>query len=250
MRPQVVLLLLTAIVLAWSGEAQVPPSSASPLQAAQQAPVSPAHAPLSVVVLDPAHGGTDPGARGVGGVRESDLVLTLAAQTRAGLEKQGFGVVQTRQGNDNPSLDERSEMANAQRGAVFVSLHVGSTGLPGTVRVYTLPDSAAAPISPGALLPWDHAQSAFLPMSRKFADLAQAELALHFKGSPSSAPTAPVRQLRTVALPAMAVELSSVAIEDRDVLDRMLPGVADAIARAVIAYKTFYDASTLPGVLP
>lgn len=236
MRLQVVLLLLTAIVLAWSGEAQVP--------------APPAHAPLSVVVLDPAHGGTDTGARGVGGVRESDLVLALAAQIRVALEKQGFNVVQTRQGNDNPSLDDRSAMANAQRGAVFLSLHVGSTGLAGTVRVYTLPDSAAAPVLPGALLSWDHAQSAFVPQSRKFAQLIQAEVSLHFKGSPSSAPTAPVRQLRTIALPAIAIELSSVSVEDREILDKMIPGVADAVARSVAAYKTLYDAWPLPGALP
>src|SRR5438128_9326819 len=71
---------------------------------------------LNIVVIDPAHGGTDPGARGVGGVRESDIVLDLAAQVRHGLEVQGFQVMQTRSTNENPSFDDRSALANAQTG--------------------------------------------------------------------------------------------------------------------------------------
>ena len=80
-----------------------------------------------MVVLDPAHGGTDPGARGTGGIRESEIVLDFVIQVRRALELQGFQVVQTRQGNENPSFDDRSATANAQRGAVFVSLHISST---------------------------------------------------------------------------------------------------------------------------
>jgi len=257
----VAVLSLAAIALVSRGERQAPGSPTAPSTAAQQTPSTsiqptPAVSPppvrnvLNTIVLDPAHGGTDPGARGVGGIRESDLVLTLAAQIRAALEKQGFSVVQTRQGNDNPSLDDRSAMANAQQGAIFVSLHIGSTGLPGTVRVYTLPETPATPLSAGALLPWDRAQATFLPMSRKLAELVQAELTLHFKGSPNTAPSAPVRQLRTIAAPAIAIELSSVSVEERETLDKMLPGVAEAVARAVAAYKTVYDASPAPGALP
>jgi N-acetylmuramoyl-L-alanine amidase len=71
-------------------------------------------AALNVVVLDPAHGGTDPRARGTGGTREREIVLDFATQIRHALEQQGFQVLQTRQGNDNPSFDDRSAMANAR----------------------------------------------------------------------------------------------------------------------------------------
>src|SRR5690349_5327094 len=111
------------------GAGTLPPASvATAGQGGTPAPAGPAPGPptapsaLNVVVLDPAHGGTDPGARGTGGMRESDIVLDLAAQVRRSLESQGFQVAQTRTGNDNPSLDDRSGMANAQRGAVFVTL--------------------------------------------------------------------------------------------------------------------------------
>jgi len=215
----------------------------------QTPPGAVTHPSLNIVVLDPAHGGTDPGARGVGGTRESELVLSLSLQARAALEKQGFSVIETRQSNDNPSFDDRSALANAQRGAIFVSFHVGSTGMAGTVRAYTLPDSSVALNSRGPLVPWDRAQDAFQPMSRRLAELVQSELALRFKGSPTVAPSANIRQLRTIALPAIAIELSSVSAEDHETLDKMMPGVADAVARAIAAYKPVFDATPLPGTV-
>jgi N-acetylmuramoyl-L-alanine amidase len=204
---------------------------------------------LSVVVLDPAHGGTDPGARGTGGIRESDLVLEFSDQTRRALEAQGFRVRQTRQGNDDPSLDDRSAMANAQRGTVFVTLHVSSTGLPGTVRVYTMTDFPAATDTSG-MIAWDRAQAPFLDLSRKLGDIVQGQLSQSFKGSPSSAQAAAVRQLRTTAAPAIAVEVSSVTVDDRAELERMAPGVGDAIARGVAAFRAIYEASPAAGALP
>jgi N-acetylmuramoyl-L-alanine amidase len=205
----------------------------------QPAPQKPV---LNIVVIDPAHGGTDPGARGAQGIRESDLVLDLTAQLRRALEAQGFQVLQTRSGNENPSFDDRSTLANAQRGAVFVTLHISSTGIPGTVRVYVSPDAPAT--SAGNLLSWDHAQFPFAALSRKFGDAVQGQMAQRFKGSPANAQAASIRQLRTTAAPAIAVELSSVSVQERSELDLMMPGVADAIARGVAAFRPGY---VLPG---
>ena len=203
---------------------------------------------LNVVVLDPAHGGTDPGARGTGGMRESEIVLDFATQVRRALELQGFQVVQTRQGNENPSFDDRSATANAQRGAVFVTLHISSTGLPGTVRVYLNSDLPPVADANG-LIPWERAQAPFLGLSKTFGDLVQGFLTQRFKGSPDTAQTASVRQLRTTAAPAIAVEISSVTVEDRANLDRMAPGVADAIARGAAAFKPSYVVPNSPGAL-
>jgi len=215
------------------------------------APVS-APAPqgrLNVVVLDPAHGGTDPGARGTGGIRESEIVLGFAMEVRRALEQQGFQVVQTRQGNENPSFDDRSAIANAQRGAVFVTLHISSTGLPDTARVYVNSDLPPVTDSNG-MIPWERAQAPFLGLSRTFGDLVQGFLAQRFKGSPETSQAASVRQLRTTAAPAIAVEISSVTVEDRADLDRMAPGVADAIARGAAAFKPSYVVPAASGALP
>jgi N-acetylmuramoyl-L-alanine amidase len=218
-----------SLLLVWHAQSQTPPG----------APQTNSPGTLNVVVLDPAHGGTDLGARGTEGIRESEVVLQFAAQVRRALEAQGFQVVQTREGNENPSFDDRSARANALRGAVFISLHVASTGLAGTARVYTMPDLPSANDGSGLII-WDRAQAPFTTLSHKLGDMVQAELARRFKGSPTEAQVAPVRQLRTTAAPAIAVEISSVSVADRTTLDRMIPGVADGIARAVTAFKPTY----------
>ena len=227
---------------------QIPPTT-TPQTTPQTAPPAVPRGGLNIVVLDPAHGGTDPGARGTGGIRESEIVLDFAAQVRRALESQGFQVLQTRQGNEDPSFDDRSAIANAQNGAVFVTLHVASTGLPGTARVYVNSDLPAT-MDVGGLISWDRAQTPFQGLSRKLGDLVQASLAQRFKGSPNTAQTAAVRQLRTTAAPAIAVEISSVVVEDRADLDRMAPGVADAIATGVAAFRPSYVVPTTTGGTP
>lgn len=241
------------VALSFSSQAPLPGPPGAPT-AQQQTnpqtlPLPATKAGLNVVVLDPAHGGTDPGARGAGGIRESEIVLDFAAQVHKALESQGFPVVQTRQGNEDPSFDDRSAIANAQTGAVFVTLHISSTGLPGTVRVYVNSDMPITTEVSG-LIPWDRAQMPFQGLSKKLGDIVQGLLAQRFKGSPNTAQTAAVRQLRTTAAPAIAVEISSVVVEDRTDLDRMAPGIADAIAAGVAQFRPSYVVPTTPGGTP
>ena len=231
---------------------QAPPAATSPSPTtapSQTIPPAPPRAGLNIVVLDPAHGGTDPGARGTGGMRESEIVLDFAAQVKRALEAQGFQVLQTRQGDEDPSFDDRSALANAQTGAVFVRCILRSTGLPGTVRVYIYSDLPAA-ADAGSLIPWGRAQAPFEGLSRKMGDLVQGLLAQRFKGSPIVAQTAAVRQLRTTAAPAIAVEVSSVVVEDRAALDQMAPGVADAIATGVAEFRPSYVVPAATGATP
>ncbi len=212
--------------------------------------------PLAVVVIDPAHGGSDSGARGASGINESEIVMDFTRAMRAALEAQGLRVVQTRTGNEGPSFDDRSAIANAQRGAVFVSIHIASTGTFGQVRAYSqiptdvpgdlLNAQSFGPLSFPArngFLPWDRAQEPYLAASRKFAELVQSAFAQKFKGSPDAPLSAAVRQLRTVGAPAIAIEVSSVSIADREPLLRMAPGIADSIAQAVVSFKPIYDAA-------
>ncbi len=77
------------------------------------------------VVLDPGHGGSDPGAI-AGGVREKDLTLDIARRVAALLAGQGLSVVLTRDGDETRSLQQRVEIANAARGDIFLSIHVNS----------------------------------------------------------------------------------------------------------------------------
>jgi len=61
---------------------------------------------------------------------------------------------------------------------------------------------------------------------------------------------ASVRQLRTTAAPAIAVELSSVSVQDRGDLNKMMPGVADAIARGLAAFRPSYVVPGETGAQP
>ncbi len=260
-------LILAGTVILRAMPQSVPvPSGAAPASAAggqqpaqppaagqQPGAASPERAGLAVVVIDPAHGGPDPGARGSSGVAESDVVLGFARLLRNSLEAQGLRVILTRQGNENPTFDDRSKIANEQRQAIFITLHVSSTGPAGTVRVYSLPQVTASavaarpvsvPLAGGrsGVIPWDQAQQGFLDSSRKLAELVQTQMAQRFRGSAEVPLTAPVRQLRTIAAPAVAIEVSSVAVPDRTPLDQMAPGLADGVARAVAAFRPIYEA--------
>ena len=126
-----------------SSNAEPATAGSGPHCAARSTAVTP-H--LGVVVLDPAHGGADQGARGSWGIAESDVVLSFARLVRISLEAQGLRVILTRQANEDPSFDDRSRLANAQHGVIFITLHVSSTGQPGTVRVYSLPQPGAASV--------------------------------------------------------------------------------------------------------
>lgn len=88
----------------------------------------PTEAP-TIVVLDAGHGGNDPGAIGVGGIQEKDIVLPITLQTAANLEQQGFRVVITRADDRPLELEDRVEIAEQAKAAVFVSIHANSAGL-------------------------------------------------------------------------------------------------------------------------
>jgi N-acetylmuramoyl-L-alanine amidase len=82
--------------------------------------------PVHTVVVDAGHGGRDPGAIGVGGLREKDVTLKLARLVGTRLEKKGFEVVYTRDKDRTLSLEERTAIAESVRGDLFVSLHANA----------------------------------------------------------------------------------------------------------------------------
>jgi len=77
------------------------------------------------VVIDPGHGGKDPGAVG-NGVREKDLVLSIGKYLRKELNKD-FNVVMTRDTDEFITLQNRSKIANGLQANLFISLHINSS---------------------------------------------------------------------------------------------------------------------------
>jgi N-acetylmuramoyl-L-alanine amidase len=80
------------------------------------------------VVIDPGHGGKDPGAIGRGGLREKTVVLKIAKALEKKLKKElGLETVLTRRGDRFVSLDERTAIANTRKADLFVSIHANAS---------------------------------------------------------------------------------------------------------------------------
>ncbi len=82
-----------------------------------------------VVVIDPGHGGPDPGAIGIGGLREKDIVIDISRQVVALLEQQGVQVVITRNADVDLGLEPRVVLARRVNASVFVSIHANAISL-------------------------------------------------------------------------------------------------------------------------
>ncbi len=78
---------------------------------------------VKTVVIDPGHGGRDPGAIGVGGLEEKTVTLRLGTLLAKRLRDRGFRVVLTRSDDRTLSLEERTAIAAGADGDVFLSLH-------------------------------------------------------------------------------------------------------------------------------
>ncbi len=83
---------------------------------------------LDVIVIDPGHGGKDPGAIGLGGVEEKNVTLAIGKDLRNDLRERlpKVKVVMTRDKDEFVPLDMRGEIANQAAGKLFISIHCNS----------------------------------------------------------------------------------------------------------------------------
>jgi N-acetylmuramoyl-L-alanine amidase len=90
-------------------------------------PAQPRARSFKTIVIDPGHGGKDPGARGQRGTEEKDITLKVALKLRNLLSKQpGVRVLMTRERDEFVELEDRAKFANGQEADLFVSIHVNS----------------------------------------------------------------------------------------------------------------------------
>lgn len=80
------------------------------------------------IVLDSGHGGESKGAQGLFGLLEKNLTLDVTKKVKTLLEHKGYSVVLTRDRDCDKTLLERSEIAAASGGDLFVSIHANSSG--------------------------------------------------------------------------------------------------------------------------
>jgi N-acetylmuramoyl-L-alanine amidase len=108
---------------------QPSPGSSAPLSVSPRLPLPRIPSGRTVVVVDPGHGGPDPGTVGIGGLRETDIVLDIGRQVADLLERQGVTAVLTRTGEYDLGLEPRVAMAGRLRASVFVSIHANAINL-------------------------------------------------------------------------------------------------------------------------
>ena len=82
--------------------------------------------PVRRVVIDPGHGGKDPGATR-GRVREKDVVLRISKELRARLQRHGFEVHMTRDSDVFLPVSARPARANRAKADLFISIHVNAS---------------------------------------------------------------------------------------------------------------------------
>jgi N-acetylmuramoyl-L-alanine amidase len=127
------------------GSDRVPPSPPSavqkaptPMIATATAPGPTSHSRPLKIVIDPGHGGKDPGAHGIDGLAEKDVVLDISHLLASRLRKElGASVVLTRSRDVFVALEERTKLANKVGADLFISVHANASTRPGLAGVET-----------------------------------------------------------------------------------------------------------------
>ncbi|GAX37077.1 N-acetylmuramoyl-L-alanine amidase [Nodularia sp. NIES-3585] len=109
-------------------QGQLPSPNAPPPPRTQPAP-RPAPKTRAVVMIDPGHGGRDPGAIGIRGLREIDVALPIGKRIAAILEQNGVQAVLTRDSDYFVSLQGRVNLAQRAKADLFVSIHANAISM-------------------------------------------------------------------------------------------------------------------------
>jgi N-acetylmuramoyl-L-alanine amidase len=132
-KPCCLLFGLAAILSATSLMPLAALAQTSPVEISVPVPKAPSPVPKRpvsnsrpLVVIDPGHGGKDPGAIGLGNLREVDVILPISLRVAAILNKNGVDAKLTRNSDYFVGLDERVVMSRKAGARIFVSIHANS----------------------------------------------------------------------------------------------------------------------------
>jgi N-acetylmuramoyl-L-alanine amidase len=186
------------------------PAVAPAVPAPAGSPATPVAGPTAVaiaaqyfVVVDPSHGGDERGAALSDQLAEKEVTLAFAFRLRQQLQARGFTTLMLREGDATMSLDQRANMTNAARPAIYICLHAASQG--GGVRLYTalLPAGAEGR---GPFLDWNTAQAGFRAASQTAETSLATELGKRQVAVRSL--LAPLRPLNNITAAAVAIEIA------------------------------------------
>lgn len=108
----------------------IPPANASvpPITSHPANPSSGSPRGKVLVIIDPGHGGKDPGAVGLKGLKEKNVILPISLDVSRLLQEKGIQVELTRSADYFVSLQRRADLANQAGADIFVSIHANAVG--------------------------------------------------------------------------------------------------------------------------
>ena len=213
------------------------------------------------VVLDPGHGGHDPGASGPSGLREKDVTLDIAHRAAPLIARElGIATLLTRDSDDYVALDERTARANAFQADLFVSIHCNASEDGGGrgVMTFVLDDSRDANANRLAARENESSTEAAAELanafsqnegggarSSHFAELLQRAAIASLAPSYGDIPNSGIRRagfyvLAGARMPAVLFETSFISNtqgETRFNTGDFRQKIADAIVNAIRAYR-------------
>jgi N-acetylmuramoyl-L-alanine amidase len=206
------------------------PPGAPPPEPPPPEPVLPTPAAgLRTIVIDPGHGGDEPGARGPRGTAEKDVTLALARRLKNAIEARlGARVLLTREDDRTVPLDARAALANNNKADLFLSLHANASirSTPSGAEVFYLglerhgeearriaeAERTLMPVFGGGtreidIMLWETAQARYIEESAVLANLVEQELRKVVPVGPQGIQQGPFRVLVGANMPAVLVEL-------------------------------------------
>ena len=224
---------------------------------------------FDTIIIDPGHGGKDPGAVGYRGTKEKDIVLDVAKRLAKKIEKNSkTKVILTREEDIFIRLQDRTKFANSNEGDLFISIHtnaakdrrasgfetflIGPNKNEAAIKVAARENSALAlegfsgkELTNEDLIKATIAQSAFAAKSEEFASLVQNEIKKRVQSKDRGVKQAGFYVLMGASMPNVLIELGFISNPNeekklnsssyRDVL-------ATSIYYAVLKYqKSFND---------
>lgn len=226
---------------------------------------------LQTIVIDPGHGGDDPGVRGGEGVEEKRITLEVARRLRALIETRlGVRVILTRDDDRRMSLDDRAAVANNNKADLFLSLHLNAAPAPEVAgaEIFHLrldeegeearraaeTEAVSLAVLGGArrtldVIRWDLAQVRHVESSAALAAMLEDELRAQVTMAPRPRQDAPLRVLTGVNMPAALIEmayLSNAEQARRAQSEEFQTAVAQGIYGAVLRFRSHLEAQRQP----
>jgi N-acetylmuramoyl-L-alanine amidase len=234
-------------------------------------PPTKAHYKITTIVIDPGHGGKDPGAIGRGGTREKDVVLAIAKELKSLLsERLGVRVVLTRTGDYFVPLRERTARANNEKANLFISIHANaalgrahgggfetyyhSLALTKEAKAVARRENAVIRLEKGSgramsqaeFILWDMAHNTYMHESSDLAILVQEGLDKKLKIRNRKVDQAHFYVLSGADMPSILVEVAFISNPREENMLRSLDfqkRVAEGLYNAIALYKRNYERS-------